>query len=283
MADAIMPDFNDNRAGHYGEDNNIYLNDTNINNTKDLTTTIGHETSHALDSQDPSINTNPQNNASKTDNEIYADNYGDDFGDYVEFASKNYGDGNLANTNNRNLGNTPAEIQRNTKLVERNNQDYVRIDKSKGEDLVVTGTILAAAAIYTAIIGDGNPVDGLEAIGQGDDPVSKVITQGAQTAIELSYEHFPDTTKNTLDFIGKVGNGLEATVKYVDDKTGNVISAQWNELDKDTQNQIKGGGNILSVVVPIGSVRKIAGLRGAGGAFMMRIYMFFAFLNNLYQ
>ncbi|CAC9654002.1 hypothetical protein [uncultured Gammaproteobacteria bacterium] len=125
---------NDNRAGHYGEDNNIYLNDTNINNTKDLTTTIGHETSHALDNQDPSINTNPQNNASKTDNEIYADNYGDDFGDYVEFASENYGNGNLASTNNRNLGNTPAETQRNTKLVERNNQDYARIDKSKGED-----------------------------------------------------------------------------------------------------------------------------------------------------
>ncbi|VVH56187.1 hypothetical protein BAZOLSSOX_2688, partial [uncultured Gammaproteobacteria bacterium] len=111
----------------------------------DLATTIGHETSHAMDDQDqqdpnPDINTsaststNPQNDASKTDNEIYADNYGDDFGDYVEFASKNYGDGNLANTNNRNLGNTPAETQRNTKLVERNNQDYVRIDKSKGED-----------------------------------------------------------------------------------------------------------------------------------------------------
>ena len=128
---------NDNRAGHYGEDNNIYLIDDNINNTKDLTTTIGHETSHALDNQDPSINTNPQNNASKTDNEIYADNYGDDFGDYVEFASENYGNGNLASTNNRNLGNTPAETQRNTKLVERNNQDYARIDKSKGEDSAI--------------------------------------------------------------------------------------------------------------------------------------------------
>ena len=128
---------NDNRAGHYGEDNNIYLIDDNINNTKDLTTTIGHETSHALDNQDPSINTNPQNNASKTDNEIYADNYGDDFGDYVEFASENYGNGNLASTNNRNLGNTPAERQRNTKLVERNNQDYARIDKSKGEDSAI--------------------------------------------------------------------------------------------------------------------------------------------------
>ncbi|CAB5495985.1 hypothetical protein AZO1586R_347, partial [Bathymodiolus azoricus thioautotrophic gill symbiont] len=45
--------------------------------------------------------------------------------------------GNLANTNNRNLGNTPAETQRNTKLVERNNQDYVRIDKSKGEDSAI--------------------------------------------------------------------------------------------------------------------------------------------------
>jgi hypothetical protein len=50
----------------------------------------------AQDQQDPdpdintsaSASTNPQNDASKTDNEIYADNYGDDFGDYVEFASK---------------------------------------------------------------------------------------------------------------------------------------------------------------------------------------------------
>jgi hypothetical protein len=57
------------------------------------------------------------NNASKADNEIYAKNYGDDFSDYVEFASENYGDGNLADTNNNNLGNTPAERQRNQKLI----------------------------------------------------------------------------------------------------------------------------------------------------------------------
>jgi hypothetical protein len=85
-------------------------------NTKDLATTLGHETSHAIDNQDPSIDTNPQNNASKADNEIYAQNYGDDFSDYVEFASENYGDGSLADSNNKNLGNTPAEIQRNQKL-----------------------------------------------------------------------------------------------------------------------------------------------------------------------
>jgi hypothetical protein len=45
--------------GHHGEDNNIYLNDANLNNTKDLATTLGHETSHAIDNQDPSIDTNP--------------------------------------------------------------------------------------------------------------------------------------------------------------------------------------------------------------------------------
>ncbi|WP_180324156.1 hypothetical protein, partial [bacterium endosymbiont of Bathymodiolus sp. 5 South] len=127
-------DSQDNRKGHYGEDNNIYLNDANLNNTKDLATTLGHETSHAIDNQDPSINTNPQNNTSKADNEIYAQNYGDDFSDYVEFASENYGDGNLADTNNNNLGNTPAERQRNQKLVDNNNQGYAKIDKSKGED-----------------------------------------------------------------------------------------------------------------------------------------------------
>jgi hypothetical protein len=36
---------------------------------------------------------------------------------------------------------------------------------------------------------------------------------------------------------------------------------KWNKLDKDTQNQIKGGGKILSVVVPAGSVRAIGKLR----------------------
>jgi hypothetical protein len=45
----------------------------------------------------------------------------------------------------------PAEIQRNTNLVNSNNQDYAGIDKSKGENFVVTGT-LTAAAIYAAIV-----------------------------------------------------------------------------------------------------------------------------------
>jgi hypothetical protein len=51
----------------------------------------------------------------------------------------------------------------------------------------------------------------------------------------------------------QVGNGLDVTVKYIDDKTGNVASAKWNKLDKATQDQIRGGGRILSVIVPAGT------------------------------
>jgi hypothetical protein len=45
----LVADSQDNRKGHHSEDNNIYLNDANLNNTKDLATTLGHETSHAID------------------------------------------------------------------------------------------------------------------------------------------------------------------------------------------------------------------------------------------
>jgi hypothetical protein len=49
----LIADSQDNRKGHYGEDNNIYLNDANLNNTKDLATTLGHETSHASKKSPP--------------------------------------------------------------------------------------------------------------------------------------------------------------------------------------------------------------------------------------
>jgi hypothetical protein len=48
----LVADSQDNRKGHHGEYNNIYLNDANLNNTKDLATTLGHETSHAIHNPD---------------------------------------------------------------------------------------------------------------------------------------------------------------------------------------------------------------------------------------
>jgi hypothetical protein len=51
--------------------------------------------------------------------------------------------------NNKNLGNTPAEIQRNQKLVDNNNQDYAKVDKSKGGDFLFITATAAATHQYT--------------------------------------------------------------------------------------------------------------------------------------
>jgi hypothetical protein len=47
----LVADSQDNRKGHHSEDNNIYLNDANLNNTKDLATTLGHERNSSADLQ----------------------------------------------------------------------------------------------------------------------------------------------------------------------------------------------------------------------------------------
>ena len=256
-------------AGHYGEDGNIYINDRHNEDTGKLINTTGHELSHEMDNQG-GINTD----ANETDNEAYADNYGESFTDYTGFISSYFGEGELASTNNRG-GITIHEdgsVERNTdgtihtgnqdsETIANNNQSFDGIDRGEGEDFVVTGAILTGVVIYTAIVGDGNPIDGLESIGEGSDPLSQGIANAAQTAVELSYEQFPEATENTLDFIAEVGNGLSATVEYIDDKTGNVVSTQWNELDTDTQNQIKGTGKIISIVVPGASVKAIGKLK----------------------
>ena len=123
----VVFDANDKtRQGHYSKDGDIYLNDASIDNTKDLVTTAGHEASHVIDKQNPNININP---TTKADNEIYAENYAENFGDYVEFASENYGDGNLASSNNH-TGNNRSQTLKN------NNRDYAQVDKSKGQDFL---------------------------------------------------------------------------------------------------------------------------------------------------
>ena len=74
--------------------------------------------------------------------------------------------------------------------------------------------------------------------------------------------------ENVIERKFDADSGL-SRVHFKEDKP----EGEWIGRTKDFQNpdgtlksasQIKGGGNILSVVVPIGSVRKIAGLRGAG-------------------
>ncbi|VVM28487.1 hypothetical protein BSPWISOXPB_1005 [uncultured Gammaproteobacteria bacterium] len=263
----LVADSQDNRKGHYGEDNSIYLNDANLNNTKDLATTLGHETSHAIDSQDSSINTNPQNNTSKADNEIYAQNYGDDFSDYVEFASENYGDGNLADSNNKNLGNTPAERQRNQKLINNNNQDYAEIDKSKGEDSAIIRYATPVLKDPSLIIKIAE--NGLKAIG---------IIAGAEIVNQVSDSAQDDDTSDIpkIDDVSEVaGTGApmpdgeppedwkpDEKSKKIYDKLPKKIKGKNGKIDLNKFTQRHRGGLTKILKLAISCPLKELGIQG---------------------
>ncbi len=117
------------------------------------------------------------------------------------------------------------------------------------------------ALLYTLYQGEGDPLDGLEAIGAGEDDLSKAIATGVNKAVELSYESYPEQTQATLQLLQRVGEGVDATVTYVDEKTGKTVSSAWHQLDESTQNRLAGGGTLVGVVLSAGSVGKIASLK----------------------
>lgn len=121
--------------------------------------------------------------------------------------------------------------------------------------------VLLVVAAYTTYSGDGNPLDGLAAIGEGEDPLSKAIESGTTAAVEFSAAHYPEETMATLSVIEAIGDGVDATVTYFDDATGNYVSAQWNSLDPELRSQIKGSGKIASIFVPGGAVVKLTRLK----------------------
>ncbi|WP_252177428.1 colicin E3/pyocin S6 family cytotoxin [Endozoicomonas sp. 4G] len=49
-------------------------------------------------------------------------------------------------------------------------------------------------------------------------------------------------------------------VEFIDDSTGNRVSAVWQQLDEITQARILGAGKVLSVLVPVAKVKALAEL-----------------------
>ncbi|WP_040892278.1 hypothetical protein, partial [Verminephrobacter aporrectodeae] len=122
---------------------------------------------------------------------------------------------------------------------------------------------LLAAAAYTTGVGDGDPVAGLEIIGQGKDPLSQVIASGMETAVTLSMDVYPKETTAVLEFLSGVGETIDATVTYADDRTGRVVSTQWNSLSQATRDRLKGGGKVIDVVLNAGQVHAVKIILGA--------------------
>ena len=94
----------------------------------------------------------------------------------------------------------------------------------------------SSGALQGAIRSGGDPIKGLADIGEGNDPLSEAIVEGTTEAVKLSYEHYPEETRATLEVLGELGEAADALVTYVDEATGNQVSYQWNALDEKTRN-----------------------------------------------
>jgi filamentous hemagglutinin len=116
------------------------------------------------------------------------------------------------------------------------------------------------AAGYTTGVGDGNPVLGLQTIGQGQDPLSQALVNGAQAAVNLSMQQYPRETQATLQVMAAAGQAVDASISYVDDATGNVVSANWNSLSPETRNTLIGAGKVTGVVLSPVGVGQVRGL-----------------------
>ena len=121
--------------------------------------------------------------------------------------------------------------------------------------------LAGAATAYTTGVGEGNPLEGLKNIGQGNDPLSKAMANATQAAVELSMSQFPRETTATLNFLAAANQTVEATLTYLDDKTGRLVSTQWNSLSPDVRSQLVGLGKVTSVTltpVGVGQVKNLA-------------------------
>ncbi|WP_114391086.1 VENN motif pre-toxin domain-containing protein [Notoacmeibacter marinus] len=129
--------------------------------------------------------------------------------------------------------------------------------------LCVAGVIIGAGAIYSTIVGEGDPLEGLAQIGSGSDPLSAAISSGVNAGIELSLEAYPEQTLAALGVLEAIGETADLAVTYVDEATGKTVSTNWNKLPERLRNQIKGGTTIAAIAIPGGSIAKLRALKKA--------------------
>lgn len=124
--------------------------------------------------------------------------------------------------------------------------------------------LLAAAAGYVTGVGQGNPIEGLKIIGQGNDPLSKGISAAVVQGVTLSSDKWPEETRATLLYLSSLGNKVDATVSYVDSLTGRTVSSSWASLNQDTRDKLAGTGKVVLFLSPgaVGQIKStLSGLR----------------------
>jgi filamentous hemagglutinin len=121
------------------------------------------------------------------------------------------------------------------------------------------GVCIAAllAAGYVFLSGGGDPIEGVQTIGRGEDLLSELAAAGTEKGIAFASSHFPEETAAVIEAMVAAGEVANVAITYVDDATGNTISGTWNELPTGVQDAIKGGAIVATFVIPAGTVTKI--------------------------
>ena len=140
-----------------------------------------------------------------------------------------------------------------TSVMLRNNTQAAHSVQQENKDELIPLIIALGALAYTTLTGEGNPADGLEIIGNGEDLINTSVSSGVEKTIEASMEHFPDATETTLKILAKAGEITDETLVYWDDATGNRVSSEWGKLPERLRSQIKGAVAVGSVVIPAGA------------------------------
>ncbi|WP_197481987.1 DUF637 domain-containing protein [Bibersteinia trehalosi] len=132
----------------------------------------------------------------------------------------------------------------------------------KNNLLFVPVMIALAGGGYAYYVGDGDLSEGLYLIGNGNDPISQTAAKAGDVVVGFAMDTAPETTKSILNALSVAGNKVDAVIRYVDDKTGNIVSQQWNKLDDNTQKQLIGTMKIVNVTMAgtgVANLRNIAG------------------------
>ena len=101
----------------------------------------------------------------------------------------------------------------------------------------------------------------LETLGRGEDPLTQGIERAMESMVRISYQHFPQGTEWVLNALSHVDSAIDATVEYIDDKSGHRFSTSWRTLDETTQARTLGAGKLLSVMVPITRAKLLAEIK----------------------
>ncbi|MEM9523291.1 MAG: filamentous hemagglutinin N-terminal domain-containing protein, partial [Pseudomonadota bacterium] len=134
------------------------------------------------------------------------------------------------------------------------------IGRSGFENNALCGGVCIAALIaagYVLFSGGGDPIDGLQTIGQGEDVLSALAAAGSERAIAFASDRFPGQTEAVIDAMIAAGAAADVAVSYVDAATGHVISRSWNDIPPGIQDAIRGGVKVATFVVPAAAATRI--------------------------